>query len=501
MTELSREQDIERLRTAALMLEAENRRLVQKVTELMRQLATAKGDDATALQLKLEELERQLAARTKMLFGASTEKRPRPEDPASAPEKKPQTGHGPKEQRELPTMELVHHLDEADKKCTSCGGDLEEWVGQTEDSEEIDLLARTFVVVKHRRKKYRCRCGGCVETALGPQKLFDGARYSIDFAIDVALSKYLDHLPLERQVRIMKRDGLDTDSQTLWDYLERLARPLQPAYEALREHLLSRAVIGADETRWLLMGAPKDEKTKWQAWALSCDEAVFYAILDSRSADAAREVLGDYDGTVMADGYSAYQSLRKNGGKFRLALCWAHVRRKFLECETTNPQQSAEVVGLIGELYAIEADCATGPPGNEERARLRDQKSRRVVRRIHDWALAQRVLPQSALGKAISYMGGMWPGLVLFLDDPSIPLDNNATERALRGPVVGRKNHYGSRSRRGTEVAALFYTLMESAKLAGVDPRAYLRTAVHAALAGEPVLLPHPYAAASVASA
>lgn len=100
------------------------------------------------------------------------------------------------------------------------------------------------------------------------------------------------------------------------------------------------------------------------------------------------------------------------------------------------------------------------------------------------------MLPESSLGKAISYMGGLWPGLIRFLDEPRIPLDNNATERALRGPVVGRNNHYGSRSRRGTEVAALFYSLLETAKLCGVEPKAYLRRAVEAALRGERVPLP-----------
>jgi transposase len=493
--DLSRENDIERLRQAALILDAENKRLVQQLTEVMRELSKAKGEKAAALQLKLEELERQLALRNRALFGASSEKRPGPEDEKTAPSKKPQTGHGRKEQRALPDLEQVHHLDEADQKCTACGGELAVWEGQFEESEEIDVIARTFVLTKHKRQKYRCRCGGCIETALPPLKLFAGARYSIDVAVDIAISKYLDHLPLERQVRIMKREGLDIDSQTLWDYLDRLAHLLTPAHEALHEHILSRPVVGADETRWLLMGAPPGEKSKWQAWALSTAHAVCYRILDSRSAEAAREVLKGYNGTVVADGYSAYASLKKNGGAFRLAHCWAHVRRKYLECETAFPQV-AEVLDLIAQLYAVEAQCGAGPPGEELRRQLRDTESRNIIRRIHEWALAQRPLPESGMGKAISYMGGLWPGLILFLDDPAIPIDNNATERAMRGPVVGRKNHYGSRSQRGTEVAALFYTLMESAKLNALDPRDYLRQAVRAALAGERIPLPHQIAAA-----
>jgi len=116
------------------------------------------------------------------------------------------------------------------------------------------------------------------------------------------------------------------------------------------------------------------------------------------------------------------------------------------------------------------------------RGRLRHERSRTIVHEIQTWALAQRVLPESSLGKAIGYLLGLWTGLTRFLDDPRIPLDNNRAERGLRGVVLGRKNHYGSRSRRGTEVAALFYSLIESAKLGGVEPKRYLLMAMRAAL-------------------
>lgn len=492
--DLRQERDIERLREAALLLESENRRLVEKVSQLVRELAGAKGEDAQQIQLRIAELEAQLARRNRMLFEPSSEKRP---GPSTAPKQaKPQRGHGPTPQPELPVVEKVVELPAADRKCTSCGGEVEEWPGQFEESEEVDTLERKFVLVKHRRQKYRCRCGGCVQTAPAPLKLFEGARYSIEFAIEVAISKYLDHLPLERQSRIMEREGLEVTSQTLWDYIERLVRLLEDAHTRLGQYQLLQAVLGADETRWPLMGAPPEERSKWYVWALSSPRAIFYRILDSRSADAAAEVLGDYEGVLMVDGYSAYEALRKRGGRFKLAHCWSHVRREFLAAEATHPQ-ATEALRLIGELYAVERLCATGPPGDEERLRLRAERSKPAVQQLHAWALEQRTLPEGALGKAIAYMGGLWPGLLLFLEDGRIPVDNNATERAIRGPVIGRKNHYGSRSKRGTEVAAVIYSLVESAKLCELEPRAYLRTAVHAALKGEPVPLPHELPAAA----
>ncbi|HYG70150.1 MAG TPA: IS66 family transposase, partial [Anaeromyxobacteraceae bacterium] len=326
--------------------------------------------------------------------------------------------------------------------------------------------------------------------------------YSIDFAIEVAAAKYLDHAPLERQVRTMAREGLIVDSQTLWDVTNALAKLVKVVPEVIAAHVLRSAVIGVDETRWRMLdgrGRDSGEATNWQAWAVSCPTAIAYQIQDSRSTEAARAVIGDFAGIVMADGYGAYQALRKQGGKFRLAHCWAHVRRKFDEIEAFFPTQCRQILDLIGELYAVEKLCPTGPPGDELRRKLRNERSREILGRIHRWALETRALPESGLGKAIAYMTSLWVGLTVFVDDPRVELDNNATERGMRGLVVGRKNHYGSKSRRGTEVAALYYTIFETAKLAGVDPKAFLRRTVHAILMGEPVRLPHELAAAASA--
>lgn len=500
---LATEKDIELLRQAAVLLERENQRLVAKVVELTRQLMAARGEEKEALQLRLALLEQQLAARTKDLFGDSSEKRSgsgqkRGKD-AEKKSKKPQTGHGPTAQPELPMIVVEHALDEADQVCPHCGNELALWPGQVETTEEIDVIERRFVLKKHTQKKYRCQCGGCIETAPGPQKLFPGARYSVDVGIEIVIQKYLDHLPLERQVRIFQREGLTISSQTLWDYAERIARLLEPAYTRLQAYVLAQPVIGADETWWRLMGnrGPEKGSKRWHAWLASSASAIYICIQDSRSAEAAATLLPGYEGIVMCDGYSAYEALARSNPKFVLAHCWAHVRRAFLEVLAAFPDEATQVLDMIGELYAVEALCPRGPPGDSMRLALRNERSRPVIERIGVWMYATypTVFPESGLGKAIRYMGGMWAGLLRFLDDPRIPLDNNETERAARGPVVGRKNHYGSRSRRGTEVAAFFYSLIESAKRVGVEPKAYLRLAVRAALAGEVIPLPHEIAA------
>jgi transposase len=155
------------------------------------------------------------------------------------------------------------------------------------------------------------------------------------------------------------------------------------------------------------------------------------------------------------------------------------------------PAPAREALDLIGQLYAAEKDCASA----DDRRRIREQHSRDIVRRIQEWTLRQEALPRSPPSHGRAYMGDLWPGLLRFLDDPRLALDNNATERALRGVVIGRKNHFGSRSERRTEVAALFYSLIESAKLAGVEPDAYLRAAARQGIRGERILLPRELAA------
>ena len=451
------------LRQVAVLLERENDKLHAKLQTLTAELARLRGDTRPAAELELEFLKELLAQRERALFGASSEQRPRPATAAPSPPPAVRPGHGPTAQPTLPIVDVVHELAEPDLTCPQCGGMLREMPGQTEDAEEITVVERRFVLLKHRRKKYRCACNGCVDTAPG-------------------------HHP-----------RLALEGQTLWDQIEALATVLAPTYDALRRYVLTAPVVGADETWWRLLGGP--ESKRWWAWSVTRDDAVTYTILESRSQDAARRVLDGYHGIVLADGYGAYAALARAGPGFTLAHCWAHVRRKFVEAEPHYPAPCAEILERIGQLYAVERACPGADLAASEetraatlalRARLRREQSTPIVEAIRAWASQQRALPESSLGKAIAYMLGLWPGLTHCLDDARIPLDNNATERGLRGMVVGRKNHYGSRSKRGTEVAALFYSLIESAKLCGVEPKAYLLQATRAALENPgTVTLPH----------
>jgi transposase len=503
MSRLDQEKDPEVLHQVIELLQKHNRALTEKIKELFEELGKAKGD-STFQQLRLAALERQLAKLTKQMFGPTSEQRTTDEpsgdagadgdDQGQGDGKKKKKGHGPKKQPKLPVIEVLHELDDADKVCPKCGDGLDEMEDQYEESDEIDVLPLRFVMKRHKRKKYGCRRGCCIETALGPDKLTPGGRYSVSFAIYVAVSKYCDHLPLERQVRMMAREGLVVTSQTLWDQIEQLAWLVESVMPRLRAYILDHPVVGADETTWELMGKKPGQGKSWYVWMLRVEQAVFYAIREGRSFKTAEALLSTFAGVLMCDGYIAYETLSKTYVLVVLAHCWAHVRREFVEIEKSFPKPCGEILDLIRELFLLERECPQqGPEGDEDRLKLRHEKSRPVIDQIVEWfyRTLPTCLPESGLHKAIGYMVHMWPGLVLFLDNPRIPLSNNGTERAARGPVVGRKNHYGSHSLRGTEVAATFYSLVESAKLNDLEPRFYLRVAARAGLRHETVPLPH----------
>jgi transposase len=469
---LDEERDVDTLRQISHLLTRENQRLLTANLELRAELARLRGEpEVTQLAFTVPSPP---SVRPSV---SSTPALPRPR--VSRP------GHGPREQPALPIVETVHTLPSDQRGCPACGGTVVEMTGQYETAERITTVQLSFHVERHARQKYRCACNGAVVTAPAPPALIPGGRYSPAFAVGVAVAKYADHLPLERQVRMMARAGLVVDSQTLWDQLNALARHLTPTYEALGQRALGAPVINVDETRWPRLGGTAP--ATGTVWGIHAPAVTFYRILPGKSAVEGRQLLGGYHGVAVVDGYAVYEVLARAGPDLTLAHCWAHTKRKYDEIAEHWPTACAEIQALIKDLYAVERQLPRPFPGSAEvqaeRQRLRQEQSRPILDRIWHWATVQVGLPRSDFGKAVRYMVERWAGLTRFVDDPRIPLDNNAIERGLRGPVVGRKNHYGSKSLRGTQVAALFYTLCETAKLVGVDPHAYLLRAVEAAIA------------------
>jgi len=487
--------DLEHAKQMLALFESENNRLQARIRELIAENARLAGKvEPEQLALELSVLEEQLAAAQRRLFGDSSERRVEPNKSTAQKEPKEKTGHGRRAQPKLDTETLELRLTEDELRCDGCCQNRVPLGGSFESSEEITVVFRKFVVRTLKRQRYTCGCGSSVAAPL-PVRHIEGGRYSLDFAVEVAVDKYLDHLPLERQVRRMLRDGLVTDSQTLWDQLDALALHCMATYKAICTWLLSQSVLGGDETWWRLM--TKSKTKRWWVWTICTPQAVFHTIRPSRSAECAMDLLGDYKGTLVCDGYAAYATVRKSGKPIKLAHCWAHTRRKFFEAAQHYPPCEVPL-RIIGEMYHDDLElrmCAwaqsdTAHVCDKTCAAQRRAKQEPRLDALKKWAYEQQALPQSAMRKAIAYMLKHWEGLTVFLDDLRVPLDNNQSEREIRGVVVGRKNHYGSRSQRGTEVAAIFYTLTECARLNGLDAREYIRDVASRWITHREVYLP-----------
>lgn len=337
--------------------------------------------------------------------------------------------------------EKVFELDEPDRTCPACGERLDAMPGQFESSEMIDFVEISYRLVKVKQQKYVCRCGGCVETAPGPERAVKGGRYSLAFAIKVALDKYLDHIPLARQQRILARHGVVVAAQTLWDQVFALGNRLSATADALFRHALAQPVIGLDQTSWPKLDGQGDKP--WQMWCITAPGIVCHKIRDDKGKDTFQALVGSYAGVIVCDALKTHEAGARGNSRIQLAGCWAHVFRKFEEALPNHPEAQL-ALDWIGQLYAIDERAG---PDLEARAALRSSESTNVLTELKTWLWSQAVLKTLSIGKAAAYTIANWERLVLFSGNPLISLDNNGTERGIRGPVVGCKNHYDSRSR------------------------------------------------------
>jgi transposase len=471
--DLEQEQDIEQLRQIAVAMHAQIEQLVAALARKCKELETFKGSK--------DELQQTLA----LIDTLKKNKQTIDKAVARATSRKPRTQSGPTDQPQLPIVDKLCAFDDddPDRICDACGGALHVMVGQFEESELVDVVEVEYRLLKVKRQKYACRCGGCIKTAPGPERAVDGGRYSLDLAIKIIIDKYLYHLPLARQSRIMAQHGLVVTPQTLWDQLYVTAQRLKITVRELMNHVLAQPVIGLDQTGWPRLDG---EGTKpWQMWCLTAPGAVFHRIRDDKSAATFKDLVGKYEGVIVCDALKTHGAGARGSAKIVLAGCWAHCFRKFEEAQPDHPE-AARALEWIGKLYEIDERAENDLV---ELAKLRRTESAAVLAELKTWLWEQATLKSLSIGNAAGYVIANWDRLTRFVDDPRIPLDNNATERGIRGPVVGRRNHYGSKSRSGTEVASIFYSLIETAKLHDVDPREYLRAAILAADRGE-VLLP-----------
>ena len=294
------------------------------------------------------------------------------------------------------------------------------WRTSTRSSDEIGVIPLRFVIKRHKRKKYACRCGSCIETALGPDKLCPGGRYSVDFAIYVAITKYCDHLPLERQVRMMAREGLVVTSQTLWDQIEQLAWLVESAMPRLRAHVLGHPVVGADETSG---SCSARSPARVRAGTSGCCVSRRPSTTPSARAAASRR---QRHCSSLVRRHADVRRLRRIPLALgRVPEAWCSPTAGLTSAGSSSRSRSPSP-GSVGRSSTSSASCTPSStkcrvPRATTPKRHATQKSRPVIDQIVEWfyRTLPKCLPESGLHKAIGYMVHMWPGLVLFLDDPA----------------------------------------------------------------------------------
>lgn len=379
----------------------------------------------------------------------------------------------------LPRVEMLIDLD--DHACPCCQQALHR-IGE-DVSERLDIVPAQFRVLVVRRPKYACRACETMVQAPAPARLIEGGLPTEATVAQVLVAKYADHLPLYRQAQIYARQGLELDRSTLADWVGRAAFLLRPVHERLLAKLKQSTKLFADETTAPVLDPGRGRTKTGQLWAYARDDrpwggtdppAVAYVYAPDRKAERPIVHLAGFAGILQVDGYAGYRVLAERGD-VELAFCWSHVRRRFYELAAAGPAPIAsEALERIAGLYVIEAQIR-GRTADERRA-VRQEKSRPIADELEPWLRAKLSLisQKTKLAEAIRYALSRWDGLTRFIVDGRIEIDSNVVERAIRPIALNRKNALFAGSDGGGEHWAIIASLIETCKLIGVEPHAYL---------------------------
>jgi transposase len=384
----------------------------------------------------------------------------------------------------LPSRDIVH---EPSCTCPTCGGEMRK-VGE-DITEILDYIPGRFEVVRHIRPAFSCRrCESMVQSPM-PSLPIERGQAGAGLLAHILVSKYCDHQPLYRQSGIYAREGVELDRAIMAAWVGKVTALVAPLVETVAQHVMAAQKLHADDTPVPVL-APGTGKTKTgRLWVYLRDErpyggqgppAVVYRYSPDRRGEHPRVHLARFHGFLQADGYSGFGPLYRtaNGQPATVTevACWAHVRRSFYDIHVANKAPIAgEALQRIGQLFDIERSAMGQPP--EQRRLIRQRAARPLMDDLAaflDASLAT-ISGRSELAKAIRYARSRWIALTRYLDDGTLEISNNAAERAIRPLALGRKNYLFAGSDAGGERAAAAYTLIETAKLNGLDPEAYLR--------------------------
>lgn len=429
------------------------------------------------------------------LFGKSSEKSER-QSSSNRPDKEARKRVLLPSER-YPNLEVIEKRVELDKLplCPCCTKEMKD-SGLTEDSEYLTVIPRQYYVTLQRRVKYRCStCQDGLLTTPAIPRLKAGSSYSDEMIVDVALSKYCDLIPVERYVQMAARGGVvGLPANSLIEGTHHLADFLAPVYHKIKEEIMSSKVLHADETPHKMLEG--DKKSHWYLWGFSSTCASYFEAHDTRSGSVASDIIKDSSCEfLVSDVFSGYRSAVNESNIYRQEnhlpeikniYCNAHARRKFKESGHSFYKESRLFLRCYSRIYHLE--------------KQNDLKTRRMWQKIYFKSMQSYGLKiknnyssKSSLVNAINYLLKNFLELTYFLRMEIIPIDNNAQERLMRNPVIGRKTWYGTHSKRGAETNALMFSIVESCKLNKINPREYFKYIVHAIHEGRNTITPNEY--------
>ena len=451
-----------------------------RLRHLLRQLQRAQFGrsseklDPDQLQLALEDVEQAVAG-----------------DAAAADKKDPAAARARADRRRAQRGALPGHLPHVDvtiapedTSCPCCRAPMHV-IGE-DTSRRLDIVPAQFRVIVTHRPKYACRaCTDGVVQAPAPERLIKGGLPTEAMVAHVLVAKYAWHTPLYRQAQMLLAQGIDIKRSVLAFWVGYAAAELQPLWLRLRELILTAGKIAVDETTAPVLDPGRGRTKKGFFWAIARDDrpwggtdppVVAYTYAPGRGAIHALRLLDGYRGIVQCDGYAAYKTIAAApDAGITLAFCWAHLRRRFFDVAEGGPAPIAsEALARIAALYAIETTIRG--LGADERRAVRQERSQPLVGALKTWFDQQltRVSGKSVIAEHIRYALNHWDGLTRFIDDGRIELDSNIVERSIRPLVLNRKNALFAGHDQGAENWACIASLVESCKLNGVDPQAWL---------------------------
>lgn len=497
--------EIESLHKIIAGLEARNKQWSTKYWALSKKNAELSKDNTELLE-QINKLEEQLRLLKAKRFGKSSEKLERKIDIVERLLEEEESLLGFQSKSSSFTVETTDKKSQAKRqklpdylpreevvlaseaKCDSCGGEEFRTIGEN-TSEVLEYVPATFKVIRYIRP--RCVCVKCdnIMQAYAPSKVIDKGNAGPGLLAHIVVHKYCNHLPAYRQSQIYEREGVGLPRSTISGWLGQGASLLEPLAKKIQEYIFKAGQIHGDDTPVKVL-EPGAGKTKTgRIWTYVRDGrpkgdespvAACYFYSPDRKGERPEAHLKNFTGILHADSYAGYNGLYKSednrNARVEEAACWAHSRRKFYDIIVSNDKASIAlaIVEKIAEIYEIESLIRGLKP--EERLKVRREKSKELVDELFTGLKKayKRLSSKSSTAKAIKYALNNEIALRRFLDNGNIEIDNNAAERALRAVAIGRKNWLFAGSDKGGDTAAIFYTLIETAKLNNLNPVKYL---------------------------